>query len=65
MRQLKRSLQPALTDISVDWGSLLPKAVAPFRLPLLFSGGRLIFYVFLDGKANEGIEFQCMFQLIN
>ena len=38
MRQLKRALSPALTNVEVDWGGLAVKP-APHRLPPVFAGG--------------------------
>eukprot|EP01114_Cavostelium_apophysatum_P024203 TRINITY_DN940_c0_g1_i3.p1 TRINITY_DN940_c0_g1~~TRINITY_DN940_c0_g1_i3.p1 ORF type:complete len:876 (-),score=276.34 TRINITY_DN940_c0_g1_i3:53-2680(-) len=55
MRQLKRALQPAFTDLSVDWGNLKSHVTpAPYRLPLLFAGSRLVIYGFLSDKAEAG-----------
>jgi hypothetical protein len=53
MRQLRRAMQPALTDITVAWkgaaaGRIQP---APFRLPPLFCGGRLVVYGIVDDAA--------------
>lgn len=41
MRQLERALVPALTDVHIDWGALEVEQ-APQRIPVLFSGDRLI-----------------------
>jgi Ca-activated chloride channel family protein len=47
MRQLKRALAPALTDVEVDWNGL-SVTPAPHRLPPVFAGGRLLAYGLLD-----------------
>jgi uncharacterized protein YegL len=53
LRQLKRALKPALTDIKMDWGSLKNVEQTPFHLPPLFSGGRLVVYAFVP-KDTKG-----------
>eukprot|EP00005_Dracoamoeba_jomungandri_P004866 CAMPEP_0174252268 /NCGR_PEP_ID=MMETSP0439-20130205/1812_1 /TAXON_ID=0 /ORGANISM="Stereomyxa ramosa, Strain Chinc5" /LENGTH=865 /DNA_ID=CAMNT_0015332783 /DNA_START=43 /DNA_END=2640 /DNA_ORIENTATION=- len=52
MRQLNKAMQPALANVSVQWGSGIEVQQAPFRLPPLFCGARLIVYAFLP----EGVE---------
>jgi hypothetical protein len=53
MRQLKRALTPALTDVQVDWNGL-SVTPAPHHLPPVFAGGRLLAYGLLDtAKAAE------------
>jgi hypothetical protein len=52
LRQLKRALKPALTDIKVDWESIETVEQTPFHLPPLFSGGRFIIYGFVPKKAK-------------
>ena len=47
MRQLQRVLAPALTDIRIEWGDL-KVSQAPYRVPPVFSGGRVLIYGFLD-----------------
>lgn len=32
MRQLNRAMQPALTDLKIDWGKLDVTSTAPYRL---------------------------------
>jgi hypothetical protein len=49
MRQLERVLQPALTDLQLDWGSVPVEQVTPAQLKPLFSGECLTIYAFLDG----------------
>eukprot|EP01090_Pellita_catalonica_P012425 TRINITY_DN2697_c0_g1_i1.p1 TRINITY_DN2697_c0_g1~~TRINITY_DN2697_c0_g1_i1.p1 ORF type:complete len:872 (-),score=214.61 TRINITY_DN2697_c0_g1_i1:89-2704(-) len=53
MRQLNRAMQPALTDISIEWGSL-EAHMTPFRQPPLFVGGRMVVYGFVD-KSNASV----------
>jgi hypothetical protein len=56
MRQLHRAMQPALTDITVTWKGDAASHVqpAPFRLPPLFCGGRLVVYGIIDSAAAAG-----------
>ncbi len=46
MRQLKKALAPAVTNVKVDWGRLEVEQ-APHRVPPVFSGGRVLVYGFL------------------
>ncbi len=47
MRQFKRVLSPALTDVTVDWGQ--PDATpASDRVPPVFDGERLVVYALVD-----------------
>eukprot|EP01090_Pellita_catalonica_P005471 TRINITY_DN1549_c0_g1_i2.p1 TRINITY_DN1549_c0_g1~~TRINITY_DN1549_c0_g1_i2.p1 ORF type:complete len:376 (-),score=52.34 TRINITY_DN1549_c0_g1_i2:20-994(-) len=55
MRQLNRAMQPALTDISIDWSSL-EAHMTPFRQPPLFIGGRMVVYGFVDSKNASKAE---------
>jgi Ca-activated chloride channel family protein len=48
LRQLRRLLAPALTEVSVEWGSGVE--AAPWRVPPVFSGERLLVY----GRAEKG-----------
>ncbi|MDL1948615.1 VWA domain-containing protein [Acidobacteria bacterium ACD] len=41
MRHLRRALQPAVTDVVLDWGGLAPEQ-APHVLPPVFDGERLL-----------------------
>lgn len=53
---------PVLTDISIDWGKLAPKNVAPVMIPDLFAGGNLriqgkyaqqgTYTIAVNGKVN-------------
>ena len=45
LRQLKRALQPALTNVHIDWGDLKDTVhQAPTKLRTLFNGDRLLVY---------------------
>ncbi len=62
MRQLKRALQPALTQVHLDWSSFLAAGgdenqqkqliQAPQKLRTLFNGDRLLVYAFLPSAGN-------------
>jgi len=52
VRQLKRAMTPALSDISLDWGALAD-AVSPYYLPPIFAGNRMIVYAFLKKTEKE------------
>jgi Ca-activated chloride channel family protein len=54
MRQLKRALSPALTDVHVDWHGLEART-APYRLPPVFAGGRLLAYGLLDSPQGAQV----------
>ena len=48
MRQLKRALKPAFTDVKVSFGEQKSVVLqSPYRLPPLFSGSRLLVYASL------------------
>jgi hypothetical protein len=58
--QLKKALQPALTDLKVDWSDVDPKCnQTPFNLPPVFAGARVIVYGFFekDPKAGNCLHF--------
>jgi hypothetical protein len=59
MRQLERVLQPALSDLQLDWGSAAVEQVTPAQLKPLFSGERLTVYAFLadDNKVRLSNRF--------
>jgi hypothetical protein len=59
MRQLERVLQPALSDLQLDWGSAAVEQVTPAQLKPLFSGERLTVYAFLadDNKVRRSGPF--------
>jgi hypothetical protein len=59
LRQLKRAMKPgnlsklssnipALTDLRVDWSAFKSAQPAPFKMPPLFNGGRMVVYAFLS-----------------
>ena len=57
MRQLKRAMAPALTDVEVDWGGLEVRP-APHRLPPVFDGGRVLVYGFLETAAAATVTLR-------
>ena len=70
VKQLKDAIQPALSNISIDWNSFVLKShgdfddifslcsQTPFKIPPIFSGHRFIIYAFLkyDLKLNSTKE---------
>jgi len=52
VKQLRRAMTPALSDISIEWGSLAD-AVSPYFLPPVFAGNRMIVYGFLKKQEKE------------
>jgi hypothetical protein len=54
MRQLRRAMQPALTDITVTWKGAQVQP-APYRFAPLFCGGRLVVYGIVDKKAESDL----------
>jgi hypothetical protein len=48
LRQLSKALAPALTDVKLDWGRLRVKQ-APFHVPPVFAGGRVLVYGLVEG----------------
>ncbi|EFA81954.1 type A von Willebrand factor domain-containing protein [Heterostelium album PN500] len=58
MRQLKRALQPAYTNIRIDWGTMSSKMQAPRDLRTLFDGDRLTVFNILskDEKFNGTVK---------
>jgi Ca-activated chloride channel family protein len=55
IRQLKKALGPAVTNVKIDWGSLEVDQ-APYRTPPVFSGGRVLVYGFLKREPAEPVE---------
>ncbi|EGG23342.1 type A von Willebrand factor domain-containing protein [Cavenderia fasciculata] len=53
MRQLKRALQPAYTNIRMDWGSISSNKQSPRDLRTLFDGDRLTVFSILE--PNERV----------
>ncbi|GAM20152.1 hypothetical protein SAMD00019534_033270 [Acytostelium subglobosum LB1] len=55
MRQIKRALQPAYTNIRIDWGSMPSQKQAPRDLRTLFDGDRLtVFNILGKDEAING-----------
>jgi hypothetical protein len=54
LRQLGKAMEPALTDVKLDWGGLRVKQ-APFSLPPVFAGGRALVYGFLENGAASDV----------
>ncbi|KAJ5080717.1 von willebrand factor a domain-containing protein [Anaeramoeba ignava] len=54
MRQLKRALQPAITNVKITWKGTKPDIVVPYRLPSIFAETRLLVYALL--KNGEEVE---------
>jgi hypothetical protein len=50
LRQLGKALAPALTDVKVAWGGLRATQ-APWHVPPVFAGGRVLVYGFLEDAA--------------
>jgi hypothetical protein len=48
LRQLSKALAPALTEVKLDWGGLRVKQ-APFHVPPVFAGGRVLVYGLVEG----------------
>jgi Ca-activated chloride channel family protein len=55
LRQLKKALAPGLTDVKVDWGRLKVKQ-APYNVPPVFAGGRVLVYGLLEAAPSEKTE---------
>jgi hypothetical protein len=54
LKQLNKAIKPALTDLKISWGNKLQVLQnAPFRLPPLFGGSRMIVYGFLDKNSQK------------
>lgn len=54
MRQLKRALVPALTQVQIDWGSLKNVKQAPYRVPPAFADGRVLAYGVFQKAPKSG-----------
>ncbi|KAJ5080716.1 von willebrand factor a domain-containing protein [Anaeramoeba ignava] len=54
MRQLNRALQPAITNVKIEWKGTKPDIVVPYRLPSIFAETRLLVYALL--KNGEEVE---------
>jgi hypothetical protein len=57
MRQLKRALTPAWTDVEVDWNGL-SVTPAPHHQPPVFAGGRLLAYGFVDAPKAAHVALR-------
>ncbi len=55
MRQLKKALAPGLKDVKVDWGKLKVKQ-APYHVPPVFAGGRVLVYGLLEDAPTGKTE---------
>jgi hypothetical protein len=59
IRQLTYAMLPALTNISINWGeekssnSSVVSRTAPFRLPTIFNGDRVISYAWIKDNVKE------------
>ncbi|KNC53592.1 von Willebrand factor A domain containing 5A [Thecamonas trahens ATCC 50062] len=54
-RQLRRALQPAITNARIDWGGLADKVVqCPAALPPIFAGQAFTVFALVDGDRAEG-----------
>ncbi len=53
LRQLKRLMTPAFTDLQVDWDGASPRQ-APHFVPPVFADGRVIVYGLGDGQPPTG-----------
>lgn len=63
MRHLKRALQPALTQVHLDWSSFISSSSgedqlvqAPQKLRTLFNGDRLLVYAFLAPTGTISLQ---------
>eukprot|EP01113_Clastostelium_recurvatum_P011179 TRINITY_DN1563_c2_g1_i5.p1 TRINITY_DN1563_c2_g1~~TRINITY_DN1563_c2_g1_i5.p1 ORF type:complete len:1057 (+),score=336.60 TRINITY_DN1563_c2_g1_i5:93-3173(+) len=55
LNQLKRALQPALTDLKIEFSNpKISTKLAPFRRPPLWAGSRLVLYSFLSSADTKG-----------
>ncbi|KAJ5073666.1 von willebrand factor a domain-containing protein 5a [Anaeramoeba ignava] len=55
MRQLNRALQPAITNVSIEFvNGPKPDVVSPFRLPSIFAESRLLVYALF--KKNDPVQ---------
>jgi hypothetical protein len=52
LRQLDKALAPGLTEVRIDWGRLRVQQ-APYRVPPVFAGGRVLVYGFVENPPQE------------
>jgi len=57
MRQLKKALTPAVTNVKIDWGNVEVDQ-APHLVPPVFSGGRVLVYGFLAGDLSLPMDLE-------
>lgn len=57
VRQLSKALSPALTDVAVDWGGL-EALQAPYVVPPVFIGGRVLVYGFVKGDRPATVTLR-------
>ena len=57
LRQLSRALTPALSDVSLDWGTA--QAVqAPYEVPPVFADGRVLVFARFDGATPTTVTLK-------
>jgi hypothetical protein len=54
MKQLSRAAKPGITNIEIDWS--IPVTQAPYIIPPLFSGDRVVAYAYPESKVKEDIK---------
>jgi hypothetical protein len=54
LRQLSKALAPAFTEVKLDWGGLRVKQ-APFHVPPVFAGGRVLVYGLVEGGTPRDV----------
>ncbi|HSB73716.1 MAG TPA: VIT domain-containing protein [Candidatus Methylomirabilis sp.] len=57
LRQLKKALAPALTDVRVEWGGQVVNQ-APSRVPPIFAGSRVLLYGFLPDDLPRSVTLR-------
>jgi hypothetical protein len=63
MRQLRRAMQPALTDVTVTWKGATQVEPAPFRFAPVFCGGQLVVYgIVKKGQAGSDNNVEVVVQ---
>jgi hypothetical protein len=58
MQQMRRSLQPALHSLSLNWNQLHPKIQTPLQLPPLFNGEQMNVFALLDEEPKHRTTVQ-------
>lgn len=54
LKQLKKALAPALSEVSISWGTMKVQQ-APQVLPPLFDGQALLVYAFLQNETTSEV----------